>query len=131
MPLAQRKSTPTEVEDQARCLPNEPAGVVVEAVDVDSVDVTSDLHNGNLVSATRPGCTPDPGSQPGLGDPSVSADVLLNESGEPVFDGVDRSRAVLVVLFVAQQGGQCGGVGELLHRGCDFADGEVVVVVDG
>ena len=64
-------------------------------------------------------------------DPSVSADVLFNESGQPVFDGGDGSRAVLVVLFVAQQGGQSGGVGELLHRRCDFADGEVVVIVDG
>ena len=41
------------------------------------------------------------------------------------------SRAVLMVLFVAQQRGQCGGVGELLHRRRDVADGEVVVIVDG
>jgi hypothetical protein len=41
----------TEVEDQARCLPNEPVGVVVEAVDVGRVDVTSNPHNGHLVSA--------------------------------------------------------------------------------
>jgi hypothetical protein len=41
----------TEVEDQARCLPNEPVSVVVEAVDVGSVDVTSNPHNGHLVSA--------------------------------------------------------------------------------
>ena len=47
-------------------------------------------------------------------DPSVSADVPLNECGQPVFDAGNRSRAVLVVLFIAQQGGQCGGVGELL-----------------
>jgi hypothetical protein len=39
--------------------------------------------------------------------------------------------AVLMVLFVAQQRGQCGGVGESLHRRRDFADGEVVVIVDG
>jgi hypothetical protein len=68
--------------------------------------------------------------QPGVRDPSVSADVLLNECGQPVFDGGHRSRAVLVVLFVAQQRGQGGGVGELLHRRSDVADGEVVVIVD-
>jgi hypothetical protein len=33
-----------------------------------------------------------------------------------------------MVVLVAQQGGQCGGVGELLHLGLDFTDGEVVVV---
>ena len=63
--------------------------------------------------------------------PSVSADVLFSECGQPVFDAGDRSRAVLMVLFVAQQRGQCGGVGESLHRRRDFADGEVVVIIDG
>ena len=50
--------------------------------------------------------------QPGVRDPSVSADVLRSERGQPVFDGRHRSCAVLVVLFVAHQRGQCGGVGE-------------------
>ena len=62
--------------------------------------------------------------------PSVSADVLFSECGQPVFDAGDRSRAVLVVLFVAQQRGQGGGVGESLHRRRDFAHGQVVVIVD-
>jgi hypothetical protein len=47
------KINPTEVKDQARCLSNEPLDVVVEAVNVDGVDVTGDLHNGHLVSAMR------------------------------------------------------------------------------
>ena len=82
--------------------------------------------------AERRGPTaPRSGVQSGLRDPSVSADVPLNECGQPVFDAGNRSRAVLMVLFVAQQRGQCGGVGELLHRRSDFADGEVVVIVDG
>ena len=34
-------------------------------------------------------------------------------------------------LFIAQQRGQCGGVGELPHRRSDFAHGEVLVIVDG
>jgi hypothetical protein len=46
-----KKINLTEIEDQARCLPKEPSGVVVEAVDVGSVDVTGDLDNGHLVSA--------------------------------------------------------------------------------
>ena len=78
-----------------------------------------------------PGCTPIRGCSRGLRGTSVSADVLFNECGQPVFDGGNRSRAVLMVLFVAQQGGQSGFVGELLHRRSDFADGEVVVIVDG
>jgi hypothetical protein len=71
------------------------------------------------------------GVWPGLRDPSVSVDVLLNECGQPVLDGGNCSRAVLMVLFIAQQRGQCGFVGEVLHCRRDFADGEVVVVVDG
>jgi hypothetical protein len=67
---------------------------------------------------------------PGLRDPSVSAAVLFSECGQPVLDGRHRSRAVLVVLFVAQQRGQCSGVGESLHRRRDFAHGEVVVIID-
>ena len=34
-------------------------------------------------------------------------------------------------MFVAQQRGQCGGVGELLYRRSEVADGEVVVIVVG
>jgi len=80
--------------------------------------------------ATPPGRTPIRGVAGAFVDPSVSADVLFSECGQPVFDAGDRSRAVLVVLFVAQQRGQCGGVGESLHRRRDFAHGQVVVIVD-
>ena len=85
----------------------------------------------SLTRRRRRPAAPRSGVWPGLRDPSVSADVLFSECGQPVFDAGDRSRAVLMVLFVAQQRGQCGGVGESLHRRRDFADGEVVVIVDG
>jgi len=62
-----------------------------------------DLQPKTYGLGSWPGCTPIRVSA-GLRDPSVSADVLFNECGQPVFDGGNRSRAVLMVLFVAQHG---------------------------
>ena len=103
---SRRTSTPPMEVDEVRSLAAE---LAIQRVSHCSLT----LRRGGP-AAPRSGCGR-------ASSPAVTADVLLDECGQPVFDGGHRSRAVLVVLFVAQQRGQCGGVGELLHRRRDFA----------